>query len=59
MKRKRKDGKPEGADLLAAPGMEGLAAFTKEILKVPKAEVERRAAEEAARRSQSDPRTRL
>jgi hypothetical protein len=51
MKRKRKGAKPDGADLLAAPGMEELAAFTREILKVPKLDVDERAVQKTARSS--------
>jgi hypothetical protein len=42
MKRKKKEPKVGGADLLQVPGMEALDDLTRKILKIPKDEVERR-----------------
>jgi len=42
IKRKRKGAKKEGEDLLSVPGMEKLDHLTREVLKVPKEEIEKR-----------------
>lgn len=43
MPRKKRSAKADpGADLLSVPGMEALDHLTREVLKVPKEEIERR-----------------